>query len=68
MGPVAHGATRDHVIGQVDLIASDQVDQEVRGFYIRLGRHPLDRASCLTQDSILIHWYFFTSKDLYFQV
>jgi hypothetical protein len=38
------------------------------GSYICLGRHPLDRSFVLNSSSILIHWYSFTSNELYFQV
>jgi hypothetical protein len=52
IGTVAYGETRGHVIRQVDqaivdLVASDQIDQELRGFYIRLGRYLLDRSFVL---------------------
>jgi hypothetical protein len=43
-------------------------DPTVRRFYIRLGRHPLDRSFVLNSNSILIYWYSFTSNELYFQV
>jgi hypothetical protein len=45
-----------------------RVDQGVWRFYIRLGRHPLDRSFVLNSNSILIYWYSFTSNELYSQV
>jgi hypothetical protein len=48
IGLVAHGATRDHVDQAIiDLVASDQVDQEVQRFYIKLGCYLLDRSFVL---------------------
>jgi hypothetical protein len=43
-------------------------DPIVRRFYIRLGRHLLDKSFVLNSNSILIYWYSFTSNELYFQV
>jgi hypothetical protein len=40
----------------------------LRRFYIRLGRHLLDRSFVLNSNSILIYWYSSTSNKLYFQV
>jgi hypothetical protein len=57
-----------HVIVLVDWVASDQVDQGIRRFYIKLGRHLLDKSFILNSDSILIYWYSFTNNKLYFQV
>jgi hypothetical protein len=52
----------------VDLVASNQVDQQVQKFYINLGRYLLDKSFMLNSNSILIYWYSSTSNDLYFQI
>jgi hypothetical protein len=40
----------------------------LRRFYIRLGRHLLDKSFVLNSNNIPIYWYSFTSNELYFQV
>jgi hypothetical protein len=61
-------SVKERYLRHAVLSISNIVDLLVRRFYIRLGRHLLDRSFVLNSNSILIYWYSFTSNELYFQV
>jgi hypothetical protein len=60
--------SRDGYLGIQEGSRGSKGDLFARRFYIKLGRHLLDRSFVLNSNSILIYWYSFTSNELYFQV